>query len=88
MSLSATVHVNARCGLADGSMGYVIFACQSLEACGGRCCVPLMLPPLMGDVNFCWILMDPIVFNGDFKLDSCSDYSCYREIILILLISE
>ena len=52
LSLSAAVHVNAQCGLDDGSAGYVIFTCQSSEACGGRCCVPLMLLPLVGAVKF------------------------------------
>ena len=36
----------------------------------------------------CVIWLDPIVLNGNFKLDSCSGFSCYGEMAFILLISE
>ena len=88
LSLSSADHVKGQCRLVDGFEGIcnswlsIIWDVQWQVQCsfdvvtaGGSCLI-------------CWILMDPIVINGDFELDSCSECLCYRKIILILLISE
>ena len=70
-------------------------------ACGGPlfCAVTQLRGALPGVMAFdlaaacescqpAWILMDPIVSNGNFVLDSCSEFSCYRKGVFILLFSE
>ena len=88
VSLTCAGHVKSQRSLADGSWGSIVSACHSTEMCTCRCYGPLILPWLVKAGQPAWILMDPIVSNGNFVLDSCSEFSCYRKGIFILLFSE
>ena len=88
VSLACPGHMKSRCSLADGSWGSIVLCCHSTETCTCRCYGPFDLAAAHESCQPVWILMDPIVSNGNFVLDSCSEFSCNRKGVSILLFSE
>ena len=88
VSLACPGHVISQCSLADGSWGSIVLCCHLTETCTLQVLWAFDLAAAHESCRRAWILMDPIVSNGNFVLDSYSEFSCYRKGIFILLFSE